>query len=378
VLDVRAFVATGCMLTGLAGCLAGCFWVDPIVSRPRVQIQVVQPSSIYRGAGVTLAAEFLDRAQGLGTYDWKLFACLSFSQSGAGSCDEVAFYAASATLRNTVTFAVPVMNNAGTDKTQAIQVQLEARSDRGAVAEATGQSGFVVNDAPPGLTLDHSALTFTVGAPVDVFARYTDPDDSLDDVALTWESTPSANLEDLPPVPGGNDLSRTLGKRLVPSTAGTWDVKVIARDPLGVAIERHVNFDVAPDRAPCLAQWQPIAPPPGATLPVSAPTVFQVPLVDDDLDAYPRRSNADQFGTPAFAWSIRPPGAAQRQVITGATSNRLTFDPSVYKPGDIVELRVEIADRKATPLSCGDDEPTCSVAAPATCIQRQTWRVEVR
>ena len=372
---MRAF-ATGFVLTGLTGC----FYIDPIVERPRVQIEVVQPSVITRGGGVTLSAKFLDATgTGLGTYDWKLFSCLDFGRSGSDQCDAVAFYTATASRNNTVNFAVPVMNMSRTAKTAAISVQLEARSDRGAVAEATGQSVFEVNDAPPNLTLRHAAVTYTVGAPIDLFALYGDPDDTLDEVTLSWQATPAAALDDLPlAAPDPGDPTRSAAKRMVPDQPGDWDIKVIATDALHTAVERHLQFTVEPDHPPCLAQWEPIAPPPGATLPVSAPTAFQVPLVADDLDAFPPASDAPQFGTTRFAWSILPPGAPARQVLAGATGNRLAFDPAAYTPGDLVELRVEAFDRHGTALPCADGEPTCSIAASAACIQRQTWRVEIR
>jgi hypothetical protein len=82
-----------------------------------------------------------------------------------------------------------------------------------------------------------------------------------------------------------------------------------------------------------------------------------------------------------FSWSILPPGASTRQPLA-VTGNQVALDPASYSPGDIVELRVEIADRAMilnnTAISCADNIPTCSVISDASCIQRQTWRVEVR
>jgi hypothetical protein len=112
-------------------------------------------------------------------------------------------------------------------------------------------------------------------------------------------------------------------------------------------------------------------------LPVTEPTLFQVALVTDDLDSYPRLSTDPLFGTTAFAWSILPPGASERQLLVGTTGNTVDFDPGGFTPGDIVELRVEIFDRKQTPIQCADDLATCAIAA-AGCIQRQTWRLEAR
>jgi hypothetical protein len=113
-------------------------------------------------------------------------------------------------------------------------------------------------------------------------------------------------------------------------------------------------------------------------LPVAEPTLFQVPLVTDDLDPYPPLSGDPHFGTTTFAWSMLTPGSPGREILVGATGNTFDFDPDAFTPGEIVELRVEIFDRKHTAIPCADRDATCSVDASSDCIQRQTWRVEVR
>jgi hypothetical protein len=135
---------------------------------------------------------------------------------------------------------------------------------------------------------------------------------------------------------------------------------------------QSVIVAVVPDHAPCLAQWAPIAPPAGAQFPMTDPTLFQVTVVQDDLDPYPG------VGT-AFTWSLLPPGASARQSLNN-TSNHVALDPGNYRAGDVLELRVEIADRKSPerPITCADSSPTCSVISDNSCLQRLTWRVEVR
>jgi hypothetical protein len=136
-------------------------------------------------------------------------------------------------------------------------------------------------------------------------------------------------------------------------------------------------FTVLPDKPPCLVQSRPITPPPGTSLPITEPTLFQVALVTDDLDSYPRLSTDPLFGTTAFAWSILPPGASDRQLLVGTTGNTADFDPGAFTPGDIVELRLEIFDRSHTEIPCADDLATCAIET-SDCIQRQTWRLEAR
>ena len=93
-----------------------------------------------------------------------------------------------------------------------------------------------------------------------------------------------------------------------------------------------------------------------------------------DLDPYP----ASATGETTFAWSLEGPGATSYVPLDGATDNRVALDPATYAPGDLVELRVEIFDRAHTQkLPCDDTAPTCSLTGDS-CLQRLTWRVEMR
>jgi hypothetical protein len=135
--------------------------------------------------------------------------------------------------------------------------------------------------------------------------------------------------------------------------------------------------EIGSDQPPCLGTWAPAAPPPGETLPIATATLFQVLVVDDDLDPYPAMPSDPVLGTTTFAWSLLPPGAQARQPIGSASSASVALDPASYQPGDVVELRVEIFDRAHASLPCADGDPTCSLGANA-CNQRLTWRVEMQ
>ena len=82
------------------------------------------------------------------------------------------------------------------------------------------------------------------------------------------------------------------------------------------------------------------------------------------------------LGTTRFAWSLLPPGA--RLGSRSRHGNGVSLDPDNYAPGDIVELRVEIAGSQPDADHVRDASPTCSVISDNSCIQRLTWRVEVR
>jgi len=359
--------------------LTGCIYLDPINQRPSVTIDQLSSGLVHRGDLVTFMADYDDPEGGGGSFAWSAFACADESDARHDvGCDTDPFYTGT---QVTAALAVPVAL-AGGGPAQAIRVVLEARDDHGALAQT--RQVLLVVDAPPTLELRKSARSYTIGTPIDVFAKYGDADDGPATASLAWEvftpnTQPAFTFTDLAvPQDPGDPAHVTAGKTLVPQGIGEWSVTVTARDPLGATTDQTIGITVAADQPPCLAEWQPIVPPAGETLPVTEPTLFQVPLVDDDLDVYPPVPGDPVLGTTTFAWSILPPGAPGRQLLAGATGNSIDFDPSAFTPGDIVELRVEIFDRVHLTLPCADDLATCSVGAQPGCIQRQTWRVEVR
>lgn len=364
--------------------LTGCFYIDPIFPRPHYHI--VAPDMVTRGGLVTLTAQLVDTGSQAGSFNWTVYTCAGFDHGMASHCDGTPFYSTPVSQPDDSASSVHVMVPATTMSgamTQAIQITLDARSDRGAVALSDGSNQeFAVGDAPPVVRLDRQSHSLAVGGPIDVIATYGDIDSALDQIALAWSviapgPARSYSLDDLPVAQDPSDPGhRRAGKRLTPDVEGSWDVQVIARDPEGGSTMQQLTpFTVVADQPPCLAQWQPAVPPAGATLPISVPTVFQVPLVDDDLDPYPPITTVPQL---LFAWSILRPGETQREVQAGATGNALALDPAAFTPGDVVELRVEIFDRRRTALPCDDAAATCSITSSDSCLQRQTWRVEIR
>ena len=363
--------------------LTGCFYIDPINRRPRVDpitCRVVNSDDracannayLHHDDQVELAAVVFDSDGEVSkaTYDWTANAC---SDVDAAQCDPVAYFSS-----HDVAPTVGWPNSlAGV---RSIRINVDVRDDRGALVSQTAK--FYVND-PPTLELHTAARLHAVGAPMVLTSTYGDLDEGPMDLQVVWDVVspivePPATLEDVASAAEVDPTKRTVSKRLVPSVAGTWEIRVTATDRLRETTTQHLVFDVGPDQPPCLAQVQPIVPPDGAALPIVEPTVFQVPLVDDELDGYPRRSSDPAFGTTTFAWSILRPGASARQPLIGATGNSLDFDPAAFTPGQRVELRVEIFDRNHAAVLCADAAPTCATADRPACLQRQTWRVEVR
>lgn len=364
--------------------LSGCFYLDPIVTRPGVTINRAAPpyDAAYRGNRFALVADFDNPKPRQGTYDWIAFACHVSDVDGSEACDTDEFFSGTDAVAS---FSVPVATAAFPPAlVNRLKVKLQVRDDRGALA--TAEENVQVGDGPPTLDLGTPPASVAVGVPVDLFVQYGDPDDALGTLALLPpEVTPPRvgadyTLEDLPAATdAGAPPHIVVGKRLTPREIGSWSIKFTVRDPGGAMTSLETRpVMVHPDQPPCLAQWQPIAPSGGAVLPIFEPTAFQVPLVRDELDAYPPISSAPQFGVTRFAWSILRPGATAREVLTDTGGNRVDLDPAAFVPGDIVELRVEIFDRHDTPVSCPDDAATCAITGSSDCLQRQTWRVEVR
>ena len=149
------------------------------------------------------------------------------------------------------------------------------------------------------------------------------------------------------------------------------------RSAASMATTAEHDVQVDADQPPCLAQLSPIVPRRrGRPCRSSDPTLFQVSIVDDDLDLYPTAATI-RHGVPTFAWSLLPAGRRQSQARGRDRQQRRYRFRQRITPGDIVELRVEIRiasqRRSAAPTirrRAHDADPMC--------LQRQTWRVEVR
>jgi hypothetical protein len=375
------------LVAGVGSLLTGCFYIDPINRRAEIQSVDRQCDTsdadhpcdsnfvdLHRGDSVKLKAMYsdVDGRTDLCTLQWRVAACAG----DAKACDSDLLDQRDGAISE---FDVPKVLKETGGPVESIRVELALYDDRGALTPYT--KVLTVNDGPT-LGVRRSARSYAIGAPIELFATYGDPDDQPSDVAVAFtvftpDARPAYALTDLDVAEDPSDPTHlTVGKTLVPQELGDWDVRVKATDPHSNVTEKHFLFTVVPDQPPCLAQWAPIAPPDGATLPVTAPTLFEVPLVDDDLDPYPQVPDQPLLGTTTFAWSILPPGAPARQPLIGATGNSVDFDPGAFTPGQIVELRVEIFDRNHGAIACADGDPVCF--ASAACNQRQTWRVEIR
>lgn len=373
-------------LVAALGSLPGCFYIDPVNERPRIhgvvrKCAVDAPcdlalTDLHRGDAVEVVAQFED-PDGPATavsYEWEIVAC----DRGANQCDtDAPLYRGD---RAAPSFVVPRALASGA-LVQLVRVELSLRDNLGALASAF--PSFAINDGPAlelsgrvrGAVLTADGVS--IGAPLELVARFRDSDDEVGDVELDWAVySPDGKAAYALSALGAPDVvgdTQTVRKQLLAFGLGAWSVRATASDRAGASTQRELTFNVAPDRAPCLGQWQPEVPPLERALPISAPTRFSIPTVTDDLDAYPSLAIAP-YGTAAFGWSLRV-GNGAFAPLAGTTGNSLELDPRNFAPGELAELRVEVFDRAHPEVSCDASETTCAIEG---CLQRQTWRVEMR
>jgi hypothetical protein len=366
-------------LLPLALLLTGCFYTDPINQRPSADIQQESSVAPFRGDFVDLTAVATDPENQQVDFSWRVYACTD--ATAAGDCDAVPFLTG---LLTDFTFQIPVMRVDVAKAVESLLVIMEATDELGAVAKPDQQLVIPVADHPPNLMLSASSrFGYVTNTPIQVFAQYGDVDDGAASTTIEWKvftpMQPDTFVLADPPSPVVQDPASPdllAEKVLTPDGVGDWSIEVTATDPLGAITTQTLPITVTTDQPPCLEQWQPIAPFDGTSvLPITEPTLFQIPVVVDDLDVYPPLGDPI-LGVATFAWSILPPGASVRQPLAN-TGNSVDFDPATYRPGDIVELRVDISDRVPR-ATCTDSDLTCALnTSLPTCYQRMTWRVEV-
>jgi len=356
---------------------AGCFYTDPLNQRPSVAIHW-SATPLHRGdPTVTVEAVADDPDGDVVAYQWRAYAC---NQAGmVQTCDVAQFDSG---VDHEFVTHVPT-NLVDTNlELNAIHITLEGRDSYGATAKPSQVLDIPVGDAAPTLEMRKEPRNrYVVNVPVNVFAQIGDPDNDISQITLSnpWlaEGPALADNQMLTAVRDQMDPSR-FSATFTPTAIGDWTIDATATDPSLVSTQTLLPIHVDADHAPCLGQWDPTATSvPNTTIPITDPTLFQVLVVADDLDPYPSVPNDPIYGTTEFHWSIVPPGGT-RQALSGVTGSGVALDPDSYTPGDIVELRVEIQDRNHIAVNCPDTDLTCSVISDQSCLQRLTWRVEVR
>jgi hypothetical protein len=358
----------------------GCFYTGEINERPATELTRILPAAPpYRGDMVTVAVSTVDPDGDPVDVTWTATAC----SAGAVACEPVPYDT------GRVNPGLRKIDVVVKDAVTTRSIRLVARSvdSRGAPALQDEVLDIDVANYAPVVDFQIGTIGPPSG-PTRITASATDADDELADLAFTdWSvMTPAGSsstggaldrLGDNADVPGRDSADETY--ELIPDVEGVWTVRVTVTDPIGTATTVEEMISIGPDRPPCIADVAPLAPPPGNTLTFDQLRRFSVLVVTDDLDVYPAPPLGDPYLGPAtFTWFLASPASGDAFVpLSGAIDNFVELDPLAFDPGDHVRLRVEVADRVSRTLPCLPDAPTCAIAMPS-CIQRQTWALEVR
>jgi hypothetical protein len=162
---------------------------------------------------------------------------------------------------------------------------------------------------------------------------------------------------------------------------GSYHVGLTVTGPDGASEHVFVRYEVAPDQPPCLDHTTPDFQSPMIKI-SQAPSAAAMNMVDglsitvdsifDDLDP----------DTKLMRWFLKAPGDTAYRLVSEFPS--YVFDPTVYRLGDVVRVRLEIRDRitdRADGEFVGCTEDFCSLPNllySKTCYQRATWQVTIQ
>lgn len=367
-------LAGSSLLAAFVLAATGCFYITPINERPRADIEV-SPGPHYPNSSFDVQAfESSDIEDGADIEcTWSAYSCADLDCADATVLEGHE----RSTLRCDESYTV---NTPEADH-RPIRVLLTVADSDGATFE--DKTIIPIGNRPPIIKgpqpqfADTSERT-AVSIPVRVSVEISDPD--LDDpVTLSWQL--------IKPRGGGADVELSpldkpgLTQEFTPDVADVWTVEVTADDGHdGGQATGAAMIAVQEDAPPCIAQTLPAADPDNRFLlqRVDGPRTFSILRIDDELDPYPRTSEAEYLGDPTFAWQLASPDTGGVLVpVAGASGPEVTIDPAAYAPGDLVDLRIEVRDRVDRDIPCDPAQPTCSLSGD-DCHQRVTWGVEIR
>jgi hypothetical protein len=361
----------------LAVMAPACFYVDPINQRPSGQIVRVDPATPMRGGGTTVAAQWSDPDGDAVTFAWAVAACAA----DGVTCDAVPFLTGTSEEFPISPIPYVLGNQMPVAK---LSITVEVIDTHGAEARPVPALLLDIGDAAPTVMLQDDGRQwnhmFPVPLPITVRALKADVDD-LDPAAitLTWDqpyapgSDPTKVSWTTIPDPAHPNVET---RQFTPDVPGSWNIHVTATDPEGQSSDENLPIPVAADQPPCLGATDPILT--TGTIVVDQARRFSVLTVDDDIDIYPAPPAGSLLGTAGFSWSLASPASSGALVPLATDDSGVVIDPADYAPGDQLDLRVEVTDRVARTLPCDPSTPQCSIGGVTTCLQRQTWHVEIR
>jgi hypothetical protein len=357
---------------------AGCFYTTSINERPRAHITIVTTGPHYPGQSVKLSARGSSDSEDGSSIEctWSADACMD------PRCEATSPVQEQTTRSCGDDFVLALPREPDDSAHRPIRVGLLVSDRQGAELLAT-QTIEVGNREPdirvqvrPAGTADHAV----VGVPVEAAVMASEEGEVIDQdgdvVTLTWRL--------LKPRGAGAGVELvavdTEVHTFVPDVSGLWTVEVTGDDGFDAAVG-SASISVEGDAPPCIDRTTPDAGREARYVLTreDGPRTFSVLEIGDDLDPAPLPPDpAPYLGEPTFAWLLASPDTGGDLVpVAGAVGDALTIDPSAYAPGDLVDLRVEVADRVERTLPCDSAAPACSIAGDA-CNQRLGWGVEIR
>lgn len=353
----------------------GCLYVDTINTPPQAEIEVGQERDYFRGEEVEFSA-----GKSFDPDGDRLFYVFAAEVCGGGGavCAPLTDLAADLSrLRVLVPTTVGDRPDVAVD---VVRAQVTVADDHGAISIA--EASWPVSNAPPVVQLQAQSEyqradnQFPVSLPIRIVAQVEDADDDPGATVLEWRlserplasQTGAYSFEELSG-PGVLDPAY----ELIPDVPGVWEVSVTATDAAGTTVEVSITLTVAGDAAPCIVGTNRATTFTHLLDADGVPVSFSVLEVVDEFDPFPATSG----GATEFRWSMAGPLGPGFDSV-GGNAPSFTIDPAQYSPGDAIDLRVEALDRvpEHEPV-CAASEPTCSVDSDQ-CLQRLTWRIEIR
>ncbi len=357
--------------------LGGCFFTEEINEAPVPGIRPLETGPYHLGDTLRFnATKTVDDVTNDLNCEWLARSC-----SGS-SCTVLR------EMRGAIdtTFEVPIESH------ESIEIQLRVTDEFGATRLQPDVFRADVSNRDPSVNLqitghrEEATNSYILYRPINIVvipgvAASDEYDLDGDEVELSWQllAPPSSQEDQRSFVAVGDE-----GYILVPDVAGEWSVVLSADDGFGGTDQVRRDFFVGVDSPPCLQSIEPTFVQGGYYLVASGEGArsFSVLSVVDALDPFPAPPGQDEaLGEATFRWLIREPGAAGFTVIAGHGAPRYEVDPLAYKPGDRLELRVEVQDRVSGPerdLTCAEDNWACELSAGSECFQRLTWGVQIQ
>jgi hypothetical protein len=253
------------------------------------------------------------------------------------------------------------------------------------VTDSAGSSGFAeqafkIENTNPNAIVDLLAPTPLrwVGnsAYVSLYSRARlsarksfDPEE--DSLNYLW--TIRRNNEPIPATPcaGATDITEICHTLDQP---GDYRFELVVSDGEYPSEPYVLPISVMPDAPPCIQQTEPPYSLPRVVAFSGERTNINVVAVSDDGDPFP--SPAGQLSQTAFVWRYRYAGAAEFYRLVSTTMPGLSFAPETFRPGEEIEVRVDVFDRvpERDFRSC-EGKPECELEAGSGCKQRVSWRV---